>query len=245
MKKLLIASLATLALASCAKNPVEVFIPKATMEFAGNGFETFSLGADIRLYMSPDQDNPKMWTIQAVVPVRKETESIISALEMELVPLDEKGIRVRDGFSLSAEDLENWVPVFNSAPSMEKTIVFSVPEDGGGRKLFTYKQAKEMVEATKSARLSINLESIVPEETLPEDVPYTLPWLLKRTGMNSLLYQYNNAVKKKDIRKAGEIEAKIYKIEKDVKANEYYPESLRKSFWNYVEEKIENIDDKY
>ncbi|MBR4734658.1 MAG: hypothetical protein IK052_01065 [Bacteroidales bacterium] len=244
MKKLLIASLATLALASCAKNPVEVFIPKATMEFAGNGFETFSLGADIRLYMSPDQDNPKMWTVQAVVPVRKETESIISALEMELVPLDEKGIRVRDGFSLSAEDLENWVPVFNSAPSMEKTIVFSVPEDGGGRKLFTYKQAKEMLEATKSARLSINVEEIT-QETLPEDVPYTLPWLLKRTGVNNLLYQYHRAVTNKDKRKANDLEAKIWKIEKETKANEKLPESLRKRFIEHVEKKLENIDDKY
>ena len=134
------------------------------MEFAGNGFDSFSLGADVRVYMAPDQDNPKLWNIQAVVPVRKETEAIISALDMELVLLDDKGIRVRDSFSLMAEDMENLVPVFNSAPSVEKTVVFSVPEIDGGKKSFPYKQAKAMLEPTKGARLSINLEEIEAEE---------------------------------------------------------------------------------
>lgn len=245
MKKLLSAIFAALALSSCVKAPADIYIPKGTMEFAGNGFEAFSLGADVRVYMSPDQDNPKMWNIQAAVPVRKETESIISALDMELALLDDKGIRVRDSFSLMAEEMENWVPVFNSATAVEKTMVFSVPETDGGKKQFSYKQAKAMLEATKGARLSINLEEIVPEETLPEDIPYTLPWLLKKTGVNGLLYQYSSALKKRDLRKAGDIENKIYKIEKDVKANDNYPESLRKSFWNYVENKIEDIDDKH
>ena len=50
---------------------------------------------------------------------------------------------------------------------------------------------------------------------------------------------------KKDLRKAGQIEAKIYQIEKDVKKNDNYPENLRKRFLSYVENKIEDIDDKY
>ena len=202
----------------------------------------FTLGADIRLYMSQDQDNPKMWNIQAVVPVRKETEDIITSLSMDLTLLDDKGIRVRDSFLLQAEDMENLVPVFNSEPLVEKPLIFSVP-DGGGKRLFPYKQAKAMLEATKALRLSINVE-LMPVEVQPEDIPMTLPWLCKKTGVNSLLYQYRNAVKKKDLRKAGEIEAKIYKIEKDVKANKKYPENLRKRFIDYVENKIEDIDDK-
>ncbi|MBQ9410607.1 MAG: hypothetical protein IJU21_03245 [Bacteroidales bacterium] len=245
MKKLLTAAISALALFSCAQKPQDIFIPKGTMEFAGNGFDTFSLGADVRVYMSPDQDNPKLWNIQAVVPVRKETEAIISALDMELVLHDDKGIRVRDSFSLMAEDMENLVPVFNSAPSVEKTVVFSVPEVDGGKKRFPYKQAKAMIEATKGARLSINAEEIEVEEEKPEDIPNTLPWLIKRTGVGGLLYQYGNAVKKKDLRKAGDIESKIYKIEKDVKNNDRYPESLRKRFIDYVENKIEDIDDKH
>ena len=63
--------------------------------------------------------------------------------------------------------------------------------------------------------------------------------------MNGLLNQYRSAVSKKDLRKAGQIEAKIYQIEKDVKKNDNYPENLRKRFLNYVENKIEDIDDKY
>ena len=211
MKKSIIAALVALGLVSCAKNPVEILLPKATMEFAGNGFDSFSLGADVRVYMAADQDNPKQWNILAAVPVRKETDAIITALDMELSLLDEKGIRVRDSFSLVAE-------------------------------LFPYKQAKAMLEAAKGGRLSINAETY-KEELKPEDVPYTVPWLCKKTGVNGLLSQYRAAVRKKDLRKAGDIEAKIYKIEKDVKNNDYYPENLRKKFIAYVENKIEDIDD--
>lgn len=244
MKKLVIAALAALALASCAKNPVEIFLPKSQVEFAGNGFDSFTLGADIRVYMSPDQDNAKEWNIQAVVPVRKETEAIITALDMELTLLDDKGIRVRDSFSLTAEEMENWVPVFNSAPAMEKTMVFSVPEVDGTKKRFPYKQAKAMLEATKGGRLSINAETIV-EDVKPEDVPYTMPWLLSKTGANSLLSQYESAVRRKDFRKANEIETKLFAREKEVKENTNLPESLRNSYVKYVEKKIENIDDRY
>lgn len=242
MKKIIIAVLAAAAIISCSQNPAEIYLPKANMEFAGNGFDLFSLGADVRVYMSQDQDNPKLWNIQAVVPVRKETEAVISALDMELALLDDKGIRVRDSFSLMAEDIENWIPVFNSESNVEKTMVFSVPEIDGGKKRFPYKQAKAMIEAAKGARLSINAEATV-EELKPEDVPYTVPWLCKKTGVNNLLYQYRAAVRKKDLRKAGEIEQKIYKIEKDVKNNENYPESLRNKFYSYVENRIEDIDD--
>ena len=93
MKKFILVALSALALYSCAKKPVEIFVPKGQMEFAGSGFDSFSPGADVRVYMSPDQDNPKLWNIQAVVPVRKETEAVISALDMELTLLDENGLR--------------------------------------------------------------------------------------------------------------------------------------------------------
>ena len=242
MRKLILAVCA-LALVACAQKPAEVFVPKGQMEFVGNGFDSFTLGADVRLYMSPDQDNPKMWNIQAAVPVRKETDDIITAMDMELVLLDDKGIRVRDSFSLVAEDLENLVPVFNSAPAMEKTLVFSVPEEGG-RKQFKYKQAKAMLDGARNVRLAINVEQIaadIPEE----EIPGTFKWLCKKTGVNGLLYQYERAVKAGDKRKANDIEAKLWKIEKDVKNNDKYAESLRKRFIDYVEKKIEAADDKY
>jgi hypothetical protein len=140
--------------------------------------------------------------------------------------------------------MENWVPVFNSAPAMEKTMVFSVPEVDGTKKRFPYKQAKAMLEATKGGRLSINAETFV-EEVKPEDVPNTLPWLLSKTGANSLLGQYESAVRRKEYRKANDLEAKLFAKEKDVKENKNLPESLRKSFVNYVEKRIETIDDKY
>ena len=243
MKKLIIAAAVLLGIAACTQKPVEILLPKGNVEFVGNGFETFTLGADIRLYTSPSEENAKLWNIQAVVPVRKETEDIITGLDMELTLLDDKGIRLRDSFSLVAEDVENLVPVFNSAPSMEKTLVFSVPDEGG-RKAFPYKQAKAMLEGAKNARLAINVEQIsaeVPEE----EIPGTFKWLCKQTGVNGLLYQYEKAVKAGDNRKANDIEAKLWNIEKSVKNNDKYSENLRKTFVDYVEKKIENIDDKY
>lgn len=247
MKKLIIAAMvAALALSSCANKPQETLLPKANMELAGNGFDGFSLGADVRVYMTPDQDNPKLWNIQAMVPVRKEMEETLSDLQMELSLLDDKGIRVRDSFALQAEDLDNLIPVFNSALSVEKTVVFSVPEVDGGKKRFSHKQAKALIEATKGARLSVNAETVVEEqEPQPEDVPYTLPWLCKRTGTYGLISQYEAAVRRKDNRKANDIEAKIWAIEKQVKNNDNYPESLRKSFVQYVDKRIDTIDDKY
>lgn len=248
MKRLLLAAALVLAAASCAQKPLDVYVPKGSMEFAGNGFDCFTLGADVHLYITPAEENLSMWSVLAVAPIRKETENIIAGLDMELTLLDDKGLHVRSGFKLEAEDLENLVPVYNSDRAVEKTVVFSAPApEGPGRQLFTYKQAKGIIKACKNLRLSINAEQMEPveEEVKPEDQPYTVPWLCKRYGVNNLVYQYDKAVRNGNRRRANDLEAQLFNIEKKVKNDASLPEGLRKRFVDYVEKKIDDIDDKY
>ena len=248
MKKIIMAAACVLMAAACGnKEPVDVFIPKGKMELVGNGFDLFSLGGDIRLYMSPAEDNADMWVVQAVAPIRKEAEAKLAGITMQMTLLDEQNVRVRDSFVLEAEEIENLLPVFNgSVPGMEKNVVFSVP-DGGAKKLFTFKQAKSMLETAKNISLAINAEQevAVQEEAAPEDKPYTLKWLCNRKGIYGLLSQYEKAVRGGDKRKANELEKRIYAIEKEVKNDSSLPESLKKSFLSYVDKRVDEIDSRY
>lgn len=253
MKKLFWAAAILVAAAACTgKQPVDVYVPKGNMEFAGNGFDTFSLGSDVHLYMSPSEADASQWVVQAVVPVKKETEAIISGLVMDMTLLDDKGVRVRDSFVLQAEDMENLLPVFNASPTVEKTMVFSVPEEGG-KKVFPYKQAKAMLEASKNIRLNINLETIQPEPVVEvaeepaanEPAPYTFNWLIKRMNVNGVIARYEKAVRNGNKRMANEVEAELYAIEKQVKEDDRVTDAVKKRFVSYIEGKIESIDDKY
>lgn len=252
MKKLFLAAVLVAVAACSGKQPVDVYVPKGNMEFAGNGFDTFSLGADVHLYMSPSEADASQWVVQAVVPVKKETEAIISGLTMDMTLLDDNRIRVRDSFVLQAEDVENLVPVFNSGTTVEKILVFSVPEDGG-KKVFPYKQAKAMLEAAKSIRLSINVETMVPEpvavaaaeEAADEPAPYTFKWLCKRYNVGTIIGRYEKAVRTGNKRMANEIEAELYAIEKQAKEDARVSDDVKKRFVSYIEDKIEAIDDKY
>ena len=159
MKKLFVLFCFTaLAWACGSDKPTELYVPKNTVEFAGNAFTSFSLGADVKLYTSQNPDASKEWTVQAVIPVRKEVKGAIDGLSINLVPLDERGIRIRDGFVLEGEDLANLVPVYNSADNIERTIVFSVAQDGV-KKYFTKKEAEKLLANTKGVRMDFNVAS--------------------------------------------------------------------------------------
>ena len=50
MKRILLLVAAAAVLAACGNNePTELYVPKGTVEFAGNAFSSFSLGADVKL----------------------------------------------------------------------------------------------------------------------------------------------------------------------------------------------------
>ena len=255
MKRILLLASAALLAASCGfvgnkDASAELYVPKNTVEFAGNAFTAFSLGADVKLYTAAKPDDNSKWTLQAVVPVRKETTSKISGLEIKLTPLDDRSIRVRDGMVLMAEDLADLVPVYNAGNGVERTIVFSI-DDETGQKYFSAKEAQELIAKTKGVRMDFNLVGGAPEvkaeepKTEPEEYPMTLDGQLRKYGIYGKLAQYDKALRNKDKKKAKRIEDEMWAIEKKVKNDYTIPEWLRKSFVKYIEDKEDEIEDRY
>ena len=218
------------------------------VEFAGNAFSSFSLSSDVKLYTDQNPDNPKEWTVLAVVPVRKETEEQIASLALNIIPLDDQSIRVRDGFVLGAEDLENLIAVYNSAPNQELTLVFSW-SDSLGRKYFSAKEASQIVNKTKGVRMDINAEVAKKEvkkaSTGGSSTPTTVDGICRKHGINGLLSQYDKALKKKDKKRANELEDKLWALEKQIKNDKSLPKKLRKDFVDYLEDKMDEIEDRY
>lgn len=254
MKRLILLLAAAILIASCANNePKELYIPKSTVEFAGNAFSAFSLGSDVKLYTAQSPDQESQWTVQAVVPVRKETQTQLETLDIQIVPLDERNIRVREGLVLEGEDLSALVPVFNSGKSVERTVVFSV-NPSYGKKYFTKKEAEALVAKTKGVRVDFNAVEAVPVTAKPaaaaalvneetgEVFPLTVDGLCRKYGVYGLLGQYERYLKAGDKKQAKKIEDKLWTIEKKVKADKSLSESLRSSFKDYVEDKEDEIE---
>lgn len=243
MKKLILAAAAALALAACSTKPAEVYIPKGQVEFAGNAFTSFTLGSDIKIYTSQNPDNKSQWVIQCVVPIRKETEDKLLDLSIDLVPLDDKGLRIRDSFVLHGEDLANMVPVYNSAPSVERTIVFSVSE-GGYKKYFKAKEANELVEKVKGVRMDFN--AAVEEAAPAPAVAYNpVDPICCKYGAYAKLRDFEAALRRGDKKGANNIENDLWKIEKQVKADGSITKENRERFVKYVEDRLDQIKDKY
>ena len=251
MKKLIVLfSVAVLAV-SCFSNkkPAELYVPKNTVEFAGNAFTSFSLGSDVKLYTSPNPDAPKQWTVQAVIPIRKEMKGKISDLSINLTPLDDRGIRIRDNFVLEGEDLNNLVPVYNSADNIERTVVFSVAQDGV-KKYFKKKEADELLKKTKGVRMDFNVGSgsapvEVAKSSSSEDYPMTLDGLCRKYGVYGLLSQYDQALRYDQKKRAKNIEDQLWAIEKKVGNDYNVPGWLRDRFKDYIEDKEDEIEDRY
>ncbi len=250
MKKLFVLSCIAVLAAACSNNkPAELYVPKNTVEFAGNAFTAFSLGADVKLYTSPNPDAPKQWTVQAVVPIRKEMKGKISGLSINLTPLDERSIRIRDNFVLEGEDLANLVPVYNSADNIERTVVFSVAQNGV-KKYFTKKEANELLSKTKGVRMDFNVGGgavpvAVSGSSGSEEYPMTLDGLCRKYGIYGLLGQYDQALRNDQSKRAKSIEDKLWSIEKRVKNDSSVPEWLRDRFVDYIEDKEDEIEDRY
>ena len=265
MKKYLtiLAAAAVLVCACSSDKPSESYIPKNTVEFAGNVFSAFSLGADVRLYTVQNPSNNSEWTLQAVVPVRKEINSALANLSISLVPLDERGVRVRDGLVLEGEDLPNLLPVFNSGVNVERMIVFSIPD--AGQKYMSASDASQLLEGTKGVRMDFNVyDDVVPAgapvvgqkeapaaETAtaapdaPKEYPMTLDGQLRRFGAYGLLAQYDRYLRNDNKKAAKHIEDQLWSIEKRVKADRSIPEWLRDRFVEYIEDKEDEIEDRY
>lgn len=254
MKRILVLAAALAVVAACkSAQPAELYVPKNTVEFAGNAFTSFSLGADVKIYTAQNPDDKSQWVVQGVVPVRKETGSIIQGLTIDLIPLDDRGIRIRDGFVMHGEDLANMVPVYNAGTGVERTIVFSVSEDGK-KKYFSAKEANELISRTKGVRMDFNVtneEAAAPKVTTEaakpaeEAMPNTVDGLCRKYGVYGMLSRYDAALRRGDKSGAKRIEDQLWSIERRVMNDYRVPEWLGKAFKNYVEEKEDEIEDRY
>ena len=249
MKKALFLMMAVALVAGCSQNPVEKLIPKQNVEMTGNGFAIFRLGADLKLVTVQNPDKSDEWTVRGSVPLMKVSEDLLTVTEITASLLDESGMKVRDGFTLVAEDLVNLIPKYNAEKNVEKTIVFSTSEDS--RKYFSYKEACDILDRTKSVAMNVNIVIAEPEVAVapaPEkkkDGPVTFQSLMEKYGVYGKLAQYDKALSQKEKKKAKEIEDNLFKICKQVKADPAVPESVAKKFRDYIEDKEDEIEKKY
>lgn len=258
-KSLILSAVAAVLFCACSSDkPAECYIPKNTVEFAGNAFSSFSLGADVRLHTVQNPQNSAEWTLQAVVPVRKEISGSLSDLSISLVPLDDRSVRVRDGLVLEGEDLANLIPVYNAGEGVERTIVFSIADPD--KKYMSASDANQLLESTKGVRMDFNVEEpVAPVVTevqpqveepkaapaAPKEYPMTLDGQLRKYGVYGLLAQYDRYLRNDNKKAAKNIEDQLWSIEKRFKADKSIPSWLRDQFVEYIEDKEDEIEDRY
>lgn len=264
-KKNFLYIIAAVLVCACSSNqPKECVIPKNTVEFAGNAFSSFSLGGDVKLHAVQNLEDGSQWTIQAVIPVRKEISTPIEELSIEIIPLDDNGVRLRDGLVLQGEDLANLLPVYNASENVERVIVFSIPEKEN--KYLSNSEVAQLLEKTKKIRMNFNVSSPessasptatetsaatdkattqTTETTVTTEYPMTLDGLCRKYGVYGLLSQYDRALRNGNRRSAKNIEDHLWAIEQRVKANKSIPERLRDGFVRYIEDKEDEIEDRY
>ncbi|MCR5660372.1 MAG: hypothetical protein K6G25_13740 [Bacteroidales bacterium] len=263
MKKCLFILLSAMLLVGCGGNkPVETIISKNDVDLTGNAFQSFRLGGDIHLLMAPNTEDASKWMIRATAPVQKTDNAQIHEMTAEINLLDANGTKVREGFILSANDLASILPVFNAASGTEKTIAFSAGE--GMKKDFSYKEAVELLNNVKKIALTLNTKKTadkVAEEattvasdasteddqtqTTDEKKPSTLNELLKYYGIYGKLAVYEKHLRNGDKKRAKQVEDQLYSIERKVKNDASLPKSLRERFVDYIEDKEDEIEDRY
>lgn len=250
MKKLFLILAAALLLASCGSKPQDTLISKDKVEFGGNAFTSFALGSDVKFFLTPNAENASKFAIQASVPVRKEVSGTIPGLDIELIPTDDRGLKVRDGFVLKGEDIDNMLPVFNAGERVEKTVVFAVEENG--KKDFTSKEAAELLKKITGVTMNFNIKDgeVTPTavEEKKEEKPIdlnTVDGLCRKFGVYGLLGSYDYALRHGNKKQAKNIESRLWSIEKQVKGDKSIPEWLRDAFQDYIENREDQIEDKY
>lgn len=252
MKRLFIILAVAAALQACSSAPQEAVFDKTVVELVGNAFSDFSLSDDVTVFLAQNQEDQSKWNIQATLPVKKVSGDAIDSLSIEIVPVDEKGVKVREDFCIQAQDMANIIPVFNSGDSTAKTVVFKSDRE------FTRKEAEAILTKAENLTIAFNkLKSQQPavaeeEEAKKEETAQaenkekpTLNSLCEQYGIYGMLAQYEKHLKNRDKRAAKNVEDRMWEIEKKVKADQSLPESLRKRFVEYIETREDQIEDKY
>lgn len=266
---------AVLTCACSPNLPMESTISKSDVDFAGNADSYFGLGGDVKMYTVQNPDNDSQWTIQAVVPVNKDADTPFEQLTIDIIPSDDEGDRVVDGLTLQSEELPEMLSSFNTTKHVERTILFSIlekekkymsPDEVAQlmdqtkklRMVFIVKTADES-SAQKSAPTPLapaktptaspvtpaKTVTNTPEKPAPPKESVTLDGLFRKYGIHGLLSQYEQALSNGNKKGAKQIEDRLWEIEKSVRSNNAIPEQIRSSFVSYIENKEDEIEDKY
>ena len=144
-----------------SKKPIEKLIPKTEVEMTGNGYQVFRLGADVKMVTVQSPDDADQWMVRASVPLMKVVDDPVGVMAITVNLLDANGMKVRDGYTLSADDLIDLIPKYNAEKNVEKNIVFSSSEDS--RRYFSYKEVADMMERTRSLAMNVSFVQAAPE----------------------------------------------------------------------------------
>lgn len=232
---------------SCTKTQaVESLLPTESIDLAGNAFQAFKLNGDVKLLATPVPNNSSKYTIKATAPLQA-AATVSGPVRLQLTLLDENGINIGDGFTLEAEDMEHIMPVLLASPDAEKTVVFSVV---GNTKEYSQKEASDLISKVKKIRMTVLTEEpVVPIDTtalaIEEETPKTLHELLTKHNVYNLLAQYDYWLKVDDEDRAEAIEDRLDDINDKVQDDRSIPEWLRDKFEEYIEDREDEIEDKY
>lgn len=244
MKKFSILLASALLFAGCFFNgaPEEMTVLKRNVEMTGNGFQLFALGADVKVMAVPNPDEKGKFSVKATVPLRKlDDKQKIKEMNIDLNFIDANATKVRDGFFLVAEDLDNVIPMYNEGSNVERTISF-VPGPDVKRNL-SAKEVKDLFERTATLAMNVNLPAPVTTEAAKSSSP--LNDLLVKHGCYGLLAQYDKALRNGEKKRAKQIEDRLYSICKVVEKDPSVPEWLSDKFRDYIEDREDAIEDKY
>ena len=244
MKHYLLAlSVAVLTVTGCifGGKQEDLTIPVEAIETAGPAFNRIVVAGPGKVFSSESPLDPKQLYIRASVPCVKAIGVKLAGISMTVDLLDVNGSIVLPG--LYAEGLPDIIPVLEAGEGVSRTIIY-VSEMAFDKA--TVKRAME-----KTARLRINVFGLPGVEigaldTTGKDAPAgppTLNTLIRKYNAWWLLSEYEKGVREdnKHIRKAAE-----HRIEaaKD-RADREYNDDLADQFDDWIEDRMDRIDDKY
>ena len=122
-----------------------------------------------------------------------------------------------------------------NGPAGEPAVEAPVQETAPSQALAPVKNEKPAKEEPKA-------------EPQPEEVDVnslTVDALCNQFGVYDLLDQYKQHIQNKDKKAAKQVEAQLSALKKQIKNDQSLPESLRDSFKTYIEDKEEEIEERY
>ena len=242
MKNYLLAlSVAVLTVSGCifGGKKGDLVIPVEFIETAGPAFNRIVIAGPASVFSSESPLDPKQLYIRASIPCVKAIGVRLAGLSMSVDLLDANGSIVLSG--LYAEGLADIIPVLEAGEGVSRTIIF-VSEMALDKS--SVKRALE-----KTSRLRVNVFGL-PGADLSADQdkpapsgPPTLNTLIRKYNAWWLLSEYERGVREdnKHIRKAAEHRISDAKN----RADKEFDDDLADQFDDWIDDRMDKIDDKY